>query len=107
MEKESGSYSYSQKLLEEYRHTLWRKMALESVAGIWPQTLADCKSRIGFTQELVEILRGNKRLGKKLYWIIFITYMTVDECECTKMTKYKTNHFVTLYHNCTKNKMTF
>jgi hypothetical protein len=65
--------------LMEYRHTMWRIKALESVVGAESEALERNKSQVRFTQELVELLRDNKLLGEKLYRIIFASYMTLRE----------------------------
>ena len=72
----SKSKSNAHNLLLEYRATLWRKAALESVQGTGRKALQACKERLRLTQELVAVLRNNKLLGEKLYWIVFVTYMT-------------------------------
>ena len=63
-------------LLLEYRPAIWRKSTLEAVPGAGQQALYACINKIQFTQELVEILRNNKLLGEKLYWIIYASFMT-------------------------------
>lgn len=70
------SVSQAQKLLTEYRNTAWRKSLLEAVPSAKPKALDACEKRINFTQKLVEILRNDKRLGEKLYWVIYQTYLT-------------------------------
>jgi len=64
------------KLLIEYRPTLWRKSALEAVSGSNNKPLAACVEQIRLTNELVETLKNEKRIGAKLYWVIFATFMT-------------------------------
>ena len=79
VDKQEGGSSPAHKLLQEYRCTLWRKMALEDVFGSGSKALNDCKQRIAFTQELVDALRNNRRAGNRLYWVIFATYMTTTK----------------------------
>ena len=38
--------------------------------------LSAYRKQIDFTDELVAALKGSKRFGDTLYWIIFITYMS-------------------------------
>jgi len=71
--------SYAQKLLSKYRNILWRKMTLESVSDIDTNAIKECKKKIHFVQELVRKLQNEKNLGNRLYWVIFVTYMTVNE----------------------------
>jgi len=68
--------SNAQKLLTEYRPTIWRKLVLETIPVTGQMALKTCLKRIRFTQDLVAMLRKDKLLGEKLYWIIFSTYMT-------------------------------
>ena len=68
--------SKAQKLLLEYRPTVWRKSVLEAVPGTGHKALQACIEQMRLTQELVAVLRNDKLLGKKLYWIISATYMT-------------------------------
>ena len=74
--KNMKSNSQAYKLLLEYRLTIWRKSALEAVPGMQSNALSACRKQIDFTNELVATLKGNKRFGDKLYWIIYITYMS-------------------------------
>ena len=74
MNKKTDSQAY--KLLLEYRITSWRKSALEAVPGMQSKALSACRKQINFTDNLVAALKGNKRFGDKLYWIIYITYMS-------------------------------
>jgi hypothetical protein len=67
------------KLLTEYRPVLWRKTVLEAVSGDKNKknkALYACLEQIALTQELVQALKTNKRLGEKLYWVIYVTFMT-------------------------------
>jgi hypothetical protein len=68
--------SRAKKLLCDYRHTAWRKATLEAVPGVALDALHDCTKRMRLTQTLVEALLSNKLVGEKLYWVIFITYLT-------------------------------
>lgn len=68
--------SNSHKLLLEYRPIIWRKAALEAVPGAGCKALQTCIEQINLIQRLADVLRGNKLLGEKLYWIIFASYMT-------------------------------
>ena len=68
--------SKAQKLLLEYRPTIWRKSALEAVPDTGQKALQACIERMNFTQELVSLLQNDKLLGKKMYQIISATYMT-------------------------------
>jgi hypothetical protein len=77
--KKSQKQSEAQKLLLEYRPTVWRKAALESTTVIGNNALQACEDQIRFTHEIVNALRSNKLLGEKLYWIIYISYMTDRE----------------------------
>jgi len=70
------SNSEAQRLLFEYRPTVLRKTALETALGAGCEALSPCIARINFTQALAEKLQGHKRLGEKLYWIIYFTYLT-------------------------------
>ena len=70
------SESPAQKLLNEYRHAIWRKEALEAVPGVGCEAVESCVEQICRTHELVAVLQGNKLLGEKLYWIIFASYLT-------------------------------
>ena len=69
----------AQKLLREYRPTAWRKSALESAPALSHRALLACTEQLRLTQEIVEMLRKNKRLGEKLYWVIYATYMTTQQ----------------------------
>ena len=71
--------SHAQNLLIEYRPTIWRKAALEAVPGAGHKALQTCIEQINLTQKLVDTLRNNKRLGKKLYYIIHASYMTKQQ----------------------------
>ena len=64
------------KLLMEYRPTLWRKSALEAVSGHNSKSHSACVEQIKLTRELIESLKSDERLGVKLYWVIFATFMT-------------------------------
>jgi len=66
----------SVKLLTEYRAVLWQKSAFEAVSGNESKFLLDCLERINQTQKIVECLKNHKRLGDKMYWIIYATFMT-------------------------------
>ena len=68
--------SRAHRLLLEYRTTLWRISALEVVPGVGCKALQAYKERILFVQSLVEILRNHKRLGDRLYSVIYAAYMT-------------------------------
>jgi hypothetical protein len=68
--------SNAEQLLREYRLTIWRKSALESVPGAEQSNLSDCEEKMRFIEELVEELRDGTSLGEKLYRVIFFTYMT-------------------------------
>lgn len=72
--KKTDSQAY--KLLLEYRLTTWRKSALEAVPGVKNNALSAYKKQLHFTDELVATFKGNKRFGDKLYWVIYITYMS-------------------------------
>jgi len=71
--------SNAQALLLEYRPTKWRKSALEAVLGVGHKALHACVEQINLTKKLVELLRSDKLLGEKLYWIIYASYMTDRE----------------------------
>lgn len=75
MEREQDM-SNAQKLLNEYRPAIWRKSVLEAVPGIGNKALQACVEQMNFTQELAQTLRNNKLLGEKLYWIIYVSYLT-------------------------------
>ena len=66
----------AQKLLLEYRSTVWRKNLLEKIPGIGETALQACLEQIRFTRELVLSLRNNKLLGEKFYWIINASYLS-------------------------------
>jgi len=73
----------AQQLLLAYRPTLWRKSALETVSRVASDAtetncaaLQTCVAQIDFTQAMVQTLQDNRRLGNKMYRIIFVTYMT-------------------------------
>ena len=68
-----------QKLLLEYRPTTWREAVLETMPGISAKALQACKEQMQHTHELVQSLRRNKRLGEKLYWIIYASYLTEQQ----------------------------
>ena len=68
--------SKAQMLLFEYRPAIWRQAAFESVSGTENKVVQICKEQLRFTNEIVEMLRSNKLLGEKLYWIIYVSYMT-------------------------------
>ena len=78
-----SSYTHhsAQQLLLAYKPTTWLQAALKTVPGVSPQALQDCAEQISFTHQLVHSLRSNKRLGDKLYWVIFTTYMTDHRTE--------------------------
>ncbi|MCL2188678.1 MAG: hypothetical protein FWC16_04760 [Defluviitaleaceae bacterium] len=63
-------------LLSGYRHAIWRKAALEAVPGVGQKALEPCIEQICLTHELVATLQTSKRVGEKLYWIIFASYLT-------------------------------
>jgi len=71
--------SKAQKLLLEYRPTKWRRLVLEAVPGTGHNALQACIEQIHLTKELVDVLRSDKLLGEKLYWIIYASYMTDRE----------------------------
>jgi len=71
---ENKSNSEAQKLLLEYRPTVWRKSALENALGTECDAFISCKNQLDFAQELIEILQGHK--DEKLYWVLYFTYMT-------------------------------
>ena len=73
---ETQPKSPTQKLLSEYRHAIWRKAALEAVPGVGQKALEPCIEQICLTHELVATLQSNRRVGEKLYWIIFASYLT-------------------------------
>ena len=73
---EKPPHSKAQMLLLEYRPAIWRKAAHESISGTVNKVLQDCTEQIQLTNKLVEALQGNKLLGDKLYWIIYVSYMT-------------------------------
>jgi len=68
-----------QKLLLEYRPTIWRKAVLETIPGTGDKVIQACIEQIRLTQELAQSLRSNKRLGEKLYWIIYSSYLTEQQ----------------------------
>jgi len=68
--------SRTQRLMLEYRPTVWRKAVLETIPGTGDKAIEACIEQIRHTQELVQSLRRNKRLGEKLYWIIYSAYLT-------------------------------
>jgi len=69
-------YSPAHKLLLDYRLTKWRKSALEVVQEANQGILRAYSEQLCLTEELVASLRNNKRFGDKLYWIIYITYLS-------------------------------
>ena len=73
---ENKSNSEAQKLLLEYRPTVWRKAALETALGTECEAFISCKNQLSFTQGLIETLQSHKPMGEKLYWVIYFTYMT-------------------------------
>ena len=79
--KKSKQQSRAQKLLLEYRPTIWRKAMLETIPGTSEKALLACTEQIRITQELAQTLRlwGNKQLGEKLYWIIYVSYLTEQQ----------------------------
>ena len=72
----SKQASNAQKMLREYRSTIWRKSALEAVPGVGKNELSACVEQMNFTKELTTRLRSNKLLGEKLYWVIYASYLT-------------------------------
>jgi hypothetical protein len=38
--------------------------------------LRACAEQMHFTQALLDVLRNSSPVGEKLYWVIYITYMT-------------------------------
>ena len=64
------------KLLRKYRPTLWRKSALEVVPNASAKSLSVCIDQIRLTNELVETLKIDSHIGKKMYWILHATFMT-------------------------------
>ena len=68
--------SKAKKLLIEYRPTMLRKTAFESLSEAGNKVFQACTEQILFTQRLVERLREDRLLGEKFYWIIYISYMT-------------------------------
>jgi hypothetical protein len=70
------SESNAQILLCEYRVAIWRKSAFEKITRASQKVSQAYAEQICFTEELVELLRSNKRLGEKFYWIIYASYMT-------------------------------
>ncbi|MCL2620167.1 MAG: hypothetical protein FWD97_04445 [Defluviitaleaceae bacterium] len=68
-------------LLQEYRIITLRKSLRETVSSSKPKALGAYERQINFTKELIEVLLNNKKLGKKLYWIIYLTYMTKRQPE--------------------------
>ena len=73
---DNKAISKAKKLLLEYRPTLWRKMAIEATVGTKGEDFQSCVKNIEFVKEAVQKLRNHRLLGDKLYWIIYITYMT-------------------------------
>lgn len=73
--------SKAQKLLLEYRPTIWRKAVLETMPGTGDVAKQACAEQIQLTQELVQSLRqrSNKQLGERLYWIIYASYLTEQQ----------------------------
>ena len=71
----------AQKLLLEYRPTIWRKALLETIPGTGDKAMLACAEQIRLTQELAQSLRqwSNKQLGEKLYWIIYASYLTEQQ----------------------------
>lgn len=66
----------ARKLLLGYRPTKLRRVALKTVMGDGGDVLDVCEKQLNLVNELMEILRGHKLFGDKLYWVIFCTYMT-------------------------------
>jgi len=75
--------SEAEKILHEYRPTMWRKTVLENVLGIDSKEFISCLKKLNFVEDLAETLHSHKLLGKKLYWIIHFTYMT-ENVPCNK-----------------------
>jgi len=73
--------STAQKLLLEYRPTIWRKAMLETIPGTGDKALQACTEQIQLIQALTQSLRKNKQLGEKLYWIIYASYLTEQQPE--------------------------
>jgi len=68
-------------LLQEYRIITWRKSLLETAPSSKQKALGAYERQINFTKELTEVLFNDKKLGKKLYWVIYLTYMTKRQPE--------------------------
>jgi hypothetical protein len=85
----------AQKMLHEYRPLLWRKVALEAVPKTRCKELKACIEQMCLIQTLIDVVRSEKLLGEKLYWIIYVSYMTekqpsdVDEILSVIAQKYK------------------
>jgi len=73
---EIGTNSNSLKLLLSYRILTWRKAVLEAVPEYGLTELYDCNKQLLLTRMLVNRLKKNKPRGKKLYWIIYTTYLS-------------------------------
>ena len=71
--------SNAETLLREYRDAILRKSTFEFMPGVGNNVLQACAEQLRFTQELVAKLRNHKLLGEKLYWIIFVSYMTAHQ----------------------------
>ena len=74
-----NQHSRAHKLLLEYRLMTCRKSALETVPGINNKALPAYRKQIHFTDELAAALKSDKRFGDKLYWIIYITYLSTRQ----------------------------
>lgn len=76
--KKNEQKSRAHKLLLEYRPTIWRKAMLETIPATGENALQACVAQIQLTQELAQSLRlrSNKQLGERLYWIIYVSYLT-------------------------------
>jgi len=84
----------AQRLLHEYRPTIWRKSLLETVAVGGDNTLQACDNQLRFTQELVRLLRNSKFSGEKLHWIVFASYMTEQQMGDTEeILSYIAHHY--------------
>lgn len=93
--KKNGLQSNAKVLLQEYRPAIWRKLAIETMPGVYESFPSACTEQICFTRDIVEKLRNHKLLGEKLFWIIYSSYMTnnqpdsVDEILSDIAQKYK------------------
>ena len=64
------------KILKGYRAVLCRKTALEAVYRANDEALLVCLEQIQLTNELVDSLKSDTQKSKKMYWIIYATFMT-------------------------------